>query len=92
MAPAPEPGRPGPPGRSERALAQLWLTKTGRRLKTTDGRALRVIYPGRPAPGHGPDFRDALVELDGRRLSGPVELHRTPADWTRHGHHLDPRL
>ena len=90
MAPAPEPAQPGPPGRSERALAQLWLTKTGRRLKTTDGRTLRVIYPGRPAPGHGPDFRDALVELDGRRLSGPVELHRTPADWTRHGHHLDP--
>ena len=73
----------------ERLLAKLWAAKAGRRFRTTDGRILRVLYPGRPAPGHGPDFRDALLVLGGRRIRGPVELHRTPAEWRAHGHHRD---
>ena len=74
----------------ERLLALLWRNKTGRSLRTTDGRKLKVVYPGRPAPGHGPDFRDALLDLDGQRLHGEVELHRRPQDWRAHGHHQDP--
>ncbi len=74
----------------ERLLAQLWRRSQGRKLRTTDGRRLSVIYPGRPAPGHGPDFRDALVELDGQQVAGPVEVHRTPAAWAAHGHRTDP--
>ena len=74
----------------ERLLAKLWRAKTGRSLRTTDGRRLKVVYPGRPAPGHGPDFRDAVIELQGRRVTGPVELHRTPSDWYAHGHDRDP--
>ena len=68
----------------------LWRNRTGRSLRTTDGRKLKVVYPGRPAPGHGPDFRDALLDLDGQRLHGDVELHRRPQDWRTHGHHKDP--
>ena len=49
----------------------------------------KVIYPGRPAPGHGPDFQDAIIEIQGQRIAGPVELHRTPSDWYAHGHHHD---
>jgi hypothetical protein len=48
------------------------------------------VYPGRPAPGHGPDFLDAVLDLDGDRLTGPVKLHRTPADWHHHDHDADP--
>jgi hypothetical protein len=73
----------------ERLLAKLWRAKTGATLQTTDGRSVRVLYPGRPAPGHGPDFRDAVLELDGHALNGPVELHRVPNDWAIHGHHRD---
>ncbi len=73
----------------ERLLGKLWAAKAGRKLRTTDGRTLRVLYPGRPAPGHGPDFRDALLLLGGRRMRGPVELHRTPAEWSAHGHDHD---
>ena len=74
----------------EKLLARLWMARAGRRMRTTDGRKLRVLYPGRPAPGHGPDFRDAVIELDGRRVRGPVELHRVPSDWAAHGHSADP--
>ena len=77
------------PALPERLLAKLGRAKAGRRLRTTDGRTLRVLYPGRPAPGHGPDFRDALLVLGGRRVRGPVELHRTPAEWRAHGHDHD---
>ncbi|MDA1215554.1 MAG: DUF2851 family protein [Chloroflexi bacterium] len=74
----------------ERLLALLWRNRTGRNLHTSDGRKLKVLYPGRPAPGHGPDFRDAILDLDGERLHGEVKLHRRPQDWQTHGHHKDP--
>jgi len=73
----------------ERLLAKLWRAKSGATLQTTDGRTVRVLYPGRPAPGHGPDFQDAVLDLDGLPLNGPVELHRIPSDWAAHGHHHD---
>jgi hypothetical protein len=74
----------------ERLLSKLWRAKAGAVLRTTDGRRVRVVYPGRPAPGHGPDFRDAVLEIDGAPVRGPVELHRVPADWLAHGHQDDP--
>lgn len=73
----------------ERLLAKLWRGKTGASLRTTDGQTVEVIYPGRPAPGHGPDFRDAVLKLGPRTIKGPVELHRVPSDWKAHGHDGD---
>ncbi len=73
----------------ERLLAKLWRGKTGASLRTTDGQTVEVIYPGRPAPGHGPDFRDAILKLGPRTIKGPVELHRVPSDWKAHGHDGD---
>ena len=73
----------------ERLLHKLWRSRSVRLLRTTDGRRLRVLYPGRPAPGHGPDFRDAVLDLDGAPLRGEVEVHRTKDDWRAHKHHQD---
>ncbi|MDE2838528.1 MAG: DUF2851 family protein [Chloroflexota bacterium] len=74
----------------EHLLARLWRAKEGRSLRTVDGRRVKVLYAGRPAPGHGPDFQDAVVRMDGERTSGNVELHRKPSDWHAHGHDADP--
>ncbi len=74
----------------EHLLAKLWRAREGRALRTVDGRRVRVLYAGRPAPGRGPDFQGAVVELDGVRQTGDVELHRTPSDWRAHGHDGDP--
>ena len=74
----------------ERLLARLWRAKEGRTLRTVDGRRVKVLYAGRPAPGHGPDFQDAVVRMDGERAAGSVELHRQPSDWRAHGHDADP--
>ncbi len=73
----------------EREISKLWRSRT-RRLWTLDGRRLEVLYAGRPAPGHGPDFRDAVLRLDGDRLHGDVEVHRRPSGWQEHGHDRDP--
>lgn len=55
-----------------------------------DGHRYRVIYPGRPADGAGPDFRDAiLLRDDGKRIHGHVELHVRSGDWKLHGHAED---
>ena len=74
----------------EHLLARLWRAKEGRSLRTVDGRRVKVLYAGRPAPGHGPDFQDAVVRMDGERASGNVELHRRPSDWRAHRHDADP--
>ncbi|MDQ6834002.1 MAG: DUF2851 family protein, partial [Chloroflexota bacterium] len=59
-------------------------------LRTTDGRTVVVRYRGRWSAGFGPDFADAQLILDGREITGAVEIHRRAADWRAHGHHLDP--
>ncbi|MBI2165419.1 MAG: DUF2851 family protein [Chloroflexi bacterium] len=79
---------------TERAMARLWKAGAHRLpgLMTRDGRRLSVLYPGRPASGPGPDFRDALLEeAQGRLIKGDVELHLEPQGWREHGHQGDRR-
>ncbi len=77
----------------EALLARLWRERAARReaFTTLDGRRVRVLYPGRPGTGAGPDFRDALLERDGTTVRGDVEVHRRLGEWYSHGHHRDPR-
>lgn len=68
-----------------RRVGAASATVTGR-----DGHRYTVIYPGRPADGAGPDFRDAvLLRDDGLRMHGHVEVHVRSSDWHRHGHTSD---
>ncbi len=76
---------------SERFLYQLWLTRsfaqTG--LKTEDGRDIVVLERGVLNTDAGPDFRDALIIIDGEMRRGDVEIHSRPHFWYSHGHHND---
>ena len=76
----------------ERLLARLWQTRAQRRsLSTADGRRVRILYPGRRNGGPGPDFRDAMMQIDGAPPQrGDVEVHLTDSGWREHGHHEDP--
>ena len=49
----------------------------------------KVINPGRLNNGPGPDYRDAVFELDGRRCRGDVELHVRASFFRSHGHDVD---
>ena len=77
----------------ESLLAKLWKERAVRQteLRTEAGRRVRVVYPGRSGVTAGPDFRDALLEVEGVGLvRGDVELHIKQSDWNSHGHGRDP--
>ena len=76
--------------RGEAALAERWFAGQCALSRVEDGRRLRIRFPGIPAPGYGPDARDAVIELDGAELRGDVELHLRASGWRAHGHHEDP--
>ena len=81
------------PDLPERLLARLWQQRAARQqeFRTDAGRRVRVLYPGRPGLAAGPDFRDALLEVEGLgQVRGDVELHRRQQDWYAHGHAADP--
>ncbi|MBI4311863.1 MAG: DUF2851 family protein [Chloroflexi bacterium] len=76
----------------ERLAAKLWRNRKGGPLRTLEGKALRVLYTGRPNGGPGPDFKDALVQPEGSApVRGDVEVHRQASSWEGHGHRGDPR-
>ena len=82
-------GKPMP----ESLLARLWSKRAARQaeFRTGNGTRFRVLYPGHPGGGAGPDFRDALLQLDGVGLvRGDVEIHLHQRDWRSHGHGTDP--
>jgi hypothetical protein len=83
----------GPPGCqcSERFLQILWNEqRLAPLLRTVDGRSLEVVSAGTWNLEGGPDFRNAVVRVDGMLRRGAVEIHCQAADWFRHGHDGNP--
>lgn len=76
---------------SERFLQSLWFQRELRSpLETVDGRKLEVIQPGLWNHGPGPDFKHAVIKIDGIQITGDVEIHIHENGWEAHGHHTDP--
>ena len=60
-------------------------------LQTVDGRQCEVLHPGFLNRGAGPDFKRALIRLNGEvLLQGDVEIDRRAAGWKAHGHENNP--
>lgn len=79
-------------------VAEYWLYWTYLRpellrlpLYSSEGHSLAIIDPGRRNEDNGPDFINAILEINGLRCRGDVEFHLTPQDWFRHGHARDER-
>lgn len=71
----------------EAVLARIWNEGWfSRELRTVDGRRVGIVYRGVWTHSNGPDFRDAMLEINGRMLTGSVELHVRSSDWNAHGH------
>ena len=62
----------------------------GRDFSGTDGENVRVIQFGWWNRGPGPDFLEAVVEIDGAPRKGAIELDFDVRDWDRHGHATNP--
>ena len=77
----------------EEAVARWWEVVASHRqpLVTTMGEPIRVLFAGRRNRGPGPDFRDVVLSSrSGRMVTGDVEVHVRPGEWTAHGHGDDP--
>ena len=88
-----EPSKDERPAIPERLLWKLWKRRAARQdeFRTGAGTRVRVLYPGRAGTAAGPDFRDALLDVEGVGLvRGDVEIHRRQRDWDAHGHGDDP--
>lgn len=59
-------------------------------LRCTDGTVLRLVSGGIWNNEAGPDFRQALLLMDGEPVRGDVEIHRNASDWFHHGHQDNP--
>ncbi|MBC2601453.1 DUF2851 family protein [Puniceicoccus vermicola] len=84
----------GPVFFAEKQVQRIWATRSFRQegLVTRSGKVLEVLDPGRWNFQEGPDFRDAILVLDGRRCHGDVEIHLHERDWLRHKHGIDPNF
>lgn len=83
-----EPGFPY----GEDLLQFIWASRLfdHHALRTTDGRDVEVLKPGRIQHNSGPDLLDAQVRIDGQHWAGTVEVHLRSSDWNAHGHQFDP--
>ncbi len=73
----------------ESDVSARWAAGFRGALRLEDGRALKVIFPGVPGGGSGPDFKGAILDAGGDFLRGDVEIHLLASGWRTHGHHLD---
>ncbi|MGD9932873.1 MAG: DUF2851 family protein [Dehalococcoidia bacterium] len=81
---------PQPLPASERDLTVAWSHPGHGPLRLEDGSTVRVIFPGVPAGGRGPDFQGAILDINGDLVRGDVELHLLASGWFAHRHHQDP--
>lgn len=85
-----ESGSSRPP---EKLLQIIWA---GQRLKrealhTTGDDELKVLHPGFWNREAGPDFKGAIVRIEGKEaIEGDVEIDVVPGGWTAHGHDRNP--
>lgn len=57
---------------------------------TEDGRTLRIFSPGTWNVEAGPDFANAKISIEGKILTGDIEVHCNSSDWFAHRHDKDP--
>lgn len=77
---------------SEKMVQALWNDRKFLKENLLDDhhRQIRIINPGTWNREPGPDFKNATVEIKGKRISGDIEIHLSPGHWKSHGHHYDP--
>ncbi|MEM8508971.1 MAG: DUF2851 family protein [Bacteroidota bacterium] len=76
---------------SENFLHFIWKTHKlpTNNIFTTNGEQVLVLQPGLHNIKEGPDFFNALLEIDGQQWAGNVEIHLKTSDWYAHGHEQD---
>jgi len=78
---------------SENFLYHIWEAQhLTNNLKTVSGKSLKIIYSGRFSHDAGPDFRDATIEISGKKLKGDIEIDKNTYNWKSHHHHENKKF
>jgi hypothetical protein len=77
---------------SESHVVGMWQRLLGQRteLTTEEGKAIKIIYPGRVNNEQGADFRDAVIATSRGLIMGDIEVHVKSNEWQAHQHHRNP--
>ncbi len=80
-------------GVTEYDIQNVWFQADSleKEWKTEEGHRVRILSTGYLNVYSGPDFKDALIEINGVPFRGDIEIHRRGKDWYQHGHHRDKR-
>src|SRR4030042_1611775 len=76
---------------TERHISNLWQSHLIRYPVADTGERPYIIFPGRVSNTSGCDFKDAVFTVNGRLISGNIEVHCRSSQWQSHGHHQDPK-
>jgi hypothetical protein len=76
---------------TEKLITRIWQQRLIVELVTDMGQQLKVIHPGRRSGFSGCDFQDTLFAINGKTMTGNIELHVKSSQWYSHGHHRDPK-
>lgn len=73
---------------SEAFLQWIWenLLFDFSALKTTCGKEVQIYEQGILNTSDGPDFKHAVVGIEGLRWHGDIEIHTKSSHWKAHGH------
>ena len=63
---------------------------TNKSFKSVSGKEIKIHFPGHYNTMSGADFKNALIEFDGKNLTGDVEIHLNTNDWYSHQHDDNP--
>ncbi len=80
---------------AERLLQAVWLHQRLKRdrLRTADGKQVRIFHPGFASTEGGPDFYGAVIQIgDDPPRSGDVEIDLRARGWRAHGHDRNPNF
>ncbi|MGO9482165.1 MAG: DUF2851 family protein [Candidatus Kryptoniota bacterium] len=58
-------------------------------ISSTSGKRVEIIQTGEVNSDAGPDFKHALIKIEGVTMRGEIELHKRSSDWYSHNHQTD---
>jgi len=72
-------------------IQSLWYNGLlGTEFSTEDQQSIKIVQFGFWNHAAGPDFNHAVIEIDGVKHLGCIEIDLTPDHWTLHGHDVNP--
>lgn len=76
---------------SELEMQARWFAgEFGRHFVSTDGKKVEIVQFGHWNHSAGPDFTEVAIKVDGRKLTGSLEVELEARSWESHHHATNP--